>query len=126
MDPRSGLWMLKGRKIERSNTKHAELQYGVHRHGRDARQQKEADVFVPEGPDDGSQAIYCLEQVQSRIRPGGYGMTGWREEAIVPGSGPSVAPQITPFPTGRIMFTQYQAFHAWLPSFRPSGTTPYR
>ena len=83
-------------------------------------------MFVPEGPDDGSQAIYCLEQVQSRIRPGGYGMTGWREEAIVPGSGPSVAPQITPFPTGRIMFTQYQAFHAWLPSFRPSETTPYR
>jgi hypothetical protein len=79
-------------------------------------------VFVPEGPDDGSQAIYCLEQVQSRIRPVGYGMIGWREEAIVSDSAPSVAPQITPFPTGRIMSTHYQAFHAWLPSFRPSGT----
>ncbi len=55
-------------------------------------------------------------------RPVGYGMIGWREEAIVSDSGPSVAPQITPFPTGRIMFGLYQAFHAWLPSFRPSGT----
>ena len=49
-------------------------------------------------------------------------MIGWRERAIVSNSGPSVAPQITPFPTGRIMSTHYQAFHAWLPSFRPSGT----
>ena len=36
--------------------------------------------------------------------------------------GQNVAPQITPFPTGRIMSALYQAFHAWLPSFRPSGT----
>jgi hypothetical protein len=56
-------------------------------------------------------------------RPVGHGMIGWREEAIVSDSGPSVAPQITPFPTGRIMSTHYQAFHAWLPSFRSSGTT---
>ena len=33
------------------------------------RQRKEAGVFVPEGPNDRSQAIYCLEQVQSKIRP---------------------------------------------------------
>ena len=83
-------------------------------------------MFVPEGPDEGSQAIYCMEQVQSRIRPGGCGLIGWREEAIVSDSGPSVAPQITPFHTGRIMSTHYQAFHAWLPSLRPSGTMPYR
>ena len=55
-------------------------------------------------------------------RPVGYGMIGWREGAIVADSGPSVAPQITPFSTGRIMPTHYQAFHAWLPSFHPSGT----
>jgi hypothetical protein len=34
-----------------------------------------------------------------------------------------VTPQITPFPTGRNMCALYQAFHAWPPSFRPSGTT---
>jgi len=28
-----------------------------------------------------------------------------------------VAPQITPFPTGRIVSALHQAFHAWLPSF---------
>jgi hypothetical protein len=39
-----------------------------------ARQYKDADVFVPEGPDDGSQAIYCLEQVLSRFRPVGHGL----------------------------------------------------
>jgi hypothetical protein len=39
-----------------------------------ARQHQDADVSVPEGPDDGSQAIYCLEQVQSRIRPVGHGL----------------------------------------------------
>ena len=33
-----------------------------------------------------------------------------------------MAPQITPFPTGRIVSAFYQAFHAWLPLFRPSGT----
>jgi hypothetical protein len=30
--------------------------------------------FVPEGLNDRSQAIYCLEQVQSRIRPVGHGL----------------------------------------------------
>jgi len=29
---------------------------------------------VPEGLNDGSQAIHCLEQVQSRIRPVGHGL----------------------------------------------------
>src|SRR5258707_9618144 len=35
---------------------------------------------VPEGPNDRSQAIYCLEQVQSKIRPVGHGLIlthGW-------------------------------------------------
>jgi hypothetical protein len=31
-------------------------------------------AFVPEGLNDGSQAIYCLEQVQSRIRPVANGL----------------------------------------------------
>jgi hypothetical protein len=34
-----------------------------------ARQPNDVGVFVPEGPNEGSQAIYCLEQVQSRVRP---------------------------------------------------------
>jgi len=55
-------------------------------------------------------------------RPVGYGMIGWREAAIVSDGRQSVAPQITPCPTGRIMSALYQAFHAWLPSFRPAGT----
>ena len=55
-------------------------------------------------------------------RPVGYGMNGWRDGAIVFTGGQSAARQITPFPTGRIMSTLYQAFHAWLPSLRPYGT----
>ena len=55
-------------------------------------------------------------------RPVGNGMIGWRQGVIVPDGGQGVAPQITPFPTGRIMSTLYQAFHAWLPSSGPSGT----
>jgi hypothetical protein len=78
-------------------------------------------VFVPEGPDDGSQAWNAWNVLSrspsrrvryDRLAKGGYGL-GW---------GQSLAPQITPFPTGRIMSALYQAFHAWLPSFRPSGT----
>ena len=30
--------------------------------------------LVPEGPNDRSQAIYCLEQVLSRFRPAGHGL----------------------------------------------------
>jgi hypothetical protein len=52
----------------------------------------------------------------------GYGTIGWPEGGIVPDGGQSVAPQIKPYPTGRIMSGLYQAFHAWLPSFRPPGT----
>ncbi len=45
-------------------------------------------------------------------RPVGNGMIGWREGVIVPDGGQSVAPEITPFPTGRLMWALYQAFHA--------------
>ena len=31
-------------------------------------------VCCPEGTNEGSQAIYCLEHVQSRIRPVGHGV----------------------------------------------------
>jgi hypothetical protein len=55
-------------------------------------------------------------------RPVGHGMIGWRDGAIVSNGKQSVVPQITPFPTGRIMSAPYQAFHAWLPSLRPFGT----
>jgi hypothetical protein len=41
-----------------------------------ARQHKDARVFVPEGLEDRSQAIYCLESVQKGIRPVGDGMMG--------------------------------------------------
>jgi hypothetical protein len=57
-------------------------------------------VFVPEGPDDGGQA--------------------WNAPFVSDG-GQSVAPQIMPFPTGPTPSALYQTFHAWLPSFRPSG-----
>jgi hypothetical protein len=42
-------------------------------------------TFVP-GPNDRSQAIYCLEQVQSKIRPVGHGLIltrGWLVVLIV-------------------------------------------
>jgi hypothetical protein len=77
--------------------------------------------FFPEGPDDGSQAWNAWKVPSrspscrvryDRLARGGDCLGWWQ----------SVAPQITPFPTGRIMFALYQAFHAWLPSFRPSGT----
>jgi hypothetical protein len=79
-------------------------------------------VFVPEGPDDGSQAWNAWNVPSRSTVSAAADMIGWREGAIVSDSGPSVAPQITPFPTGRIISNHYQAFHAWLPSFRPSGT----
>jgi hypothetical protein len=30
--------------------------------------------LVPDGPNEGSQAIYCLEHAQLRIRPVGHGL----------------------------------------------------
>src|SRR5260221_14586770 len=41
---------------------------------------------VPEGPNDRSQAIYCLEHVQPKIRPVGHGLIlthGWLVVLIV-------------------------------------------
>jgi hypothetical protein len=59
--------------------------------------------FVPEGLDDRSQAIYCLEHVQLRIRPVGYGVirSDWRA-TITASKQPLV--RIRPCPTGRIPF----------------------
>ncbi len=56
-----------------------------------------------------------------QARPVGYGMIGWREGAIVADGRQNVAPQITPFPTGRIMSPLYQAFMPGSPRFLPSG-----
>jgi len=78
-------------------------------------------VFVPEGPDDGSQA-WNAWKVPSRSPSRRVRYDRLAREATVSDGGQSVAPQIIPYPTGRIMFALYQAFHAWLPSFRPSGT----
>ena len=59
--------------------------------------------FVPEGLDDRSQAIYCLEHVQLRIRPVGHGLIlthGCLLAVIVARQ----SDPITPYPTGRIPF----------------------
>jgi hypothetical protein len=79
-------------------------------------------TFVPEGLNDGSQAIHCLGSPALKTRPvrvrydhvsPGLVWRLWRKkaerEAII-------------LSTGRIMSAVYQAFHAWLPSFSPSGT----
>ena len=55
-------------------------------------------------------------------RPVGNGMIGWREVLVPRWWTKLAAPAHRPFPTGRIMSGLYQAFHAWLPSFRPVGT----
>jgi len=50
------------------------------------------------------------------IRPVGYGVIDWREGAIVSdGWTKAAAPQITPFPTGRLLDGTFQASG-------PSGT----
>jgi hypothetical protein len=47
---------------------------GMGGHHRSHRSLWDSD-FVPEGQNDRSQAIYCLETVQSGIRPVGNGVT---------------------------------------------------
>jgi hypothetical protein len=63
-------------------------------------------TFVPEGPNDRSQAIYCLEQVRLKIRPVGHGLIlthGWLVVLIVARlSDPSHRPYGTKF--GRTCF----------------------
>jgi hypothetical protein len=53
--------------------------------------------------------------------PIAYGMIGWREAAIVSDGGQSVAPQITPFPTGRVMSVVTRHFMPGYPRFVPPG-----
>ncbi len=66
---------------------------------------------VPEGQNDRSQAIYCLEQVQPRIRPVGHGLIlapGWSIVLIVT----RLSDPIIPYPTGRFPFSHgYQAIN---------------
>jgi hypothetical protein len=62
-------------------------------------------TFVPEGPNDRSQAIYCLEQVRLKIRAVGHGLIlthGWLAVLIVARlSDPSYRPYGTdPFLNG--------------------------
>jgi hypothetical protein len=52
-------------------------------------------------------------------RPVGYGMIGWREAAIVSYGGQT---QIAPSLRNGFLRDAFQAFHAWLPPFRPSRT----
>jgi hypothetical protein len=75
------------------------------RRGRVIRGDSEKLTFVPEGPNDRSQAIYCLEQVRLKIRPGGHGLIltdGWLIVLIVARlSDPSYRPYGTdPFLNG--------------------------
>jgi hypothetical protein len=93
------------------------------------RQHKDGGVFVPEGPDYGSDSTELVEvrawnawNVPSRSPSRRVRYDRLVRGAIVSHGGQGVVPQITPFPTGRIMAGLYQAFHAGLPSFRPSGT----
>jgi hypothetical protein len=63
-------------------------------------------TFVP-GPNDRSQAIYCLEQVQSKIRPVGHGLIltrGWLVVLIV-------ARLLDPIPTGDPFLNGFQAIN---------------
>src|SRR5260221_172956 len=78
---------------------------------------------VPEGPDDRSQAIYCLEYAEKRRTvPEGRCESGYTTY-----SPPMVekrpVDRIIPFPTGRVLCVAHSRQSiAWLRSFRPSGT----
>jgi hypothetical protein len=55
-------------------------------------------------------------------RPVGYGMIGWREGLWSRLVDKACRHRSYPPRRRRITSAIYQAFHAWLPSFRPSGT----
>jgi hypothetical protein len=57
----------------------------------------------PVGLNDRSQAIYCLELVQSRIRPGGHGLIPTHGLLVVLIVARQSDP-ITPCPPGRFLF----------------------
>jgi hypothetical protein len=59
-------------------------------------------VCCPEGTNDGSQAIYCLERDQSRIRPVGHGLILTPDCLIVPIVA-RLSDPIIPYPTGRVL-----------------------
>jgi hypothetical protein len=59
-------------------------------------------VLVPEGRNDGSQAVYCLETPHRKTRPVGYGMTDRIARRIAWGGDQCPAPRLTPYPTGRV------------------------
>ena len=78
-------------------------------------------MFVPEGQDDGSQAWNAWKVLSSsssrrvrgdRLARGGYRLVWWTNR------GPQIAPSLR----DGFLRDAFQAFHAWLPSFRPSGT----
>jgi hypothetical protein len=66
------------------------------------RQHKDADVFVPEGPDDRSQAIYCLESRSKRDPSRRDGVIGSDRRATI-GTTNQPWVRIRPCPTGRIL-----------------------
>jgi hypothetical protein len=60
-------------------------------------------VCCPEGTNDSSQAIYCLEGVKSRIRPVGHGLIPTLDWSIVLVVA-RLSDPIIPYPTGRVHF----------------------
>ena len=61
-------------------------------------------VFVPEGLDDRSQAIYCLERATQRTRPVGSGLIGSTGRFFDHGQQICRVAQLTPSPPGRFAF----------------------
>jgi hypothetical protein len=83
--------------------------------------------FVPEGLNDRSQAIYCLGKIPIGVRPVGNGMIGVLGLFHHPGSNNAIDRSNQTVPMGRDRhLARVQAFHAWLPSFSPSGTKDQR
>ena len=80
--------------------------------------------FVPGGLDDRSQAVYCLVCVPKRIRPVGNGLM--RGTELCSRAQHSTTPwsinHTVPYGTGSAI-PHFQAFHAWLPSTGPYGTS---
>jgi hypothetical protein len=60
---------------------------------------------------------------QNVTRPGGHGMI-WSVTDVFSGWTRQVGTIIPSLP-GRIRLGHFQAFHAWLPSFSPSGTNRF-
>jgi len=79
-------------------------------------------VFVPEGLNDSSQAIYCLECVQKGDPSRRDGVIGSNRRATIRTIN-QLGVGIRPCPTGRILnWTCSRQWIAWLLSSSPSGT----